>query len=158
MSPTKQRSKSELDQINYKEIKADDVRKVLEFVKAEREEIKEKIDHFSSQIQVAKKELEEKERKVDEVKDELDQIQIEIPTKEIENENDAIDVIQKELKSVSSDSESEKIFGAINSLVVLLNSKNQATLNELNSVKKEFNKMKHDYDKVMKMLKQKNSK
>lgn len=158
LNPSKQRSKSELDQINYKEIKADDVRKVLEYVKAEREEIKEKIKHFSSQIQVAKKDLEEKERKVEEVKDELNQIQFSPPSQEIETENDAIDTIQKELKSVRNDSESEKIFGAINSLVVLLNSKNQATLNELNSVKEEFNKMKRDYDKVMKMLKEKNTK
>jgi HAMP domain-containing protein len=42
--------------------------------------------------------------------------------------------------------------------VVLLNSKNQATLNELKAVKSEFNKMKQEYDKVMRMLEQKKEK
>jgi len=68
----------------------------------------------------------------------------------IKKEDDGISAIQKELKSIASKDESEKIFGAINSLVVLLNSKNQSTLNELSLVKSEFNKMKQEYEKVMK--------
>jgi len=59
---------------------------------------------------------------------------------------------------MGSKNESEKIFGAINSLIVLLNSKNDSTLNELKSIKSEFNKMKLDYEKVMDVLKKKNEK
>ena len=43
--------------------------------------------------------------------------------------------IHDELSSLDSKGETGKIYGAINSLVVLLNSKNQETLNELNSIK-----------------------
>ena len=73
-------------------------------------------------------------------------------------EYDGVDDVQKELKSVASQNESEKIFGAINSLVVLLNSKNQATLNEISLVKSEFNKMKQEYNKVMQDLETKKRK
>ena len=59
---------------------------------------------------------------------------------------------------MASKNESEKIFGAINSLVVLLNSKNQATLNELSTVKNEFNKMKQEYKNVMNDLEKKQAK
>jgi len=76
----------------------------------------------------------------------------------IEKEHDGVENIQNELKSIASQNESEKIFGAINSLVVLLNSRNQATLNEIKLVKSEFNKMKQEYSKVMKDLEKKKSK
>ena len=72
----------------------------------------------------------------------------------IATEDDAIKILQNQLSTLASKSETEKIFGAINSLVVLLNSKNQATVNELNAVKSEFNKMKQEYDKIMNSLKQ----
>ena len=76
----------------------------------------------------------------------------------IDEEKKATEHIQQELKNLASKNESDKIFGAINSLIVLLNSKNESTVNELKSVKSEFNKMKQDYEKVIKALEKKDKK
>lgn len=150
-------TKEQLDRKNYTKLNSEDVRKVLEFAEAERDEIKDKIVHFTSQITLAKKELENKSKQVNEIKTEL------AVTESTENINpitgdginETTDSIQKELKGLSSNKETEKIFGAINSLIVLLNSKNESTLNELKSVKSEFNKMKQDYENVMNTLEKK---
>jgi chromosome segregation ATPase len=150
-------SKEQLDRMDYNKIKVTDVQKVLEQIQNERELIKEKIEHFSNQINQAKVELTNKDKQIDEIKSEITLVETieNSPQSEIEKEEDVAEGIQKELKSLAPKNESEKIFGAINSLVVLLNSKNQATLNELNAVKNEFKKMKQEYDKVMHNLEQK---
>ena len=70
-------------------------------------------------------------------------------------EENAMEVIQNQLTSLDSKAETGKIFGAINALVILLNSKNQETLNELNSIKSEFNSMKNEYDKAIQKLNKK---
>jgi len=150
-------SKEQLDRMDYNKIKVADVQKVLEQIQNERELIKEKIEHFSNQINQAKIELANKDKQIGGIKSEIALVEtIENSTQsEIGKKEDVTEVIQQELKSLASKNESEKIFGAINSLVVLLNSKNQATLNELNAVKNEFKKMKQEYDKVMHNLEQK---
>lgn len=150
-------TKEQLDKKNYTKIKADDVRKVLANLEEEKDLLKDKIDHFTSQMSQAKLELINKNNKVDEIKSELSlsDVNDEYVQFKIINENDTVQDIQEELKSIATKNESEKIFGAINSLVVLLNSKNQATLNDLNSVKSEFKKMKQDYNKVMTELQKK---
>ena len=153
-------SKEQLDKKNYSKLKSEDVRKVLESVQEERDAIEDKIEHFSTQIVLAKKELENKNNEVDEIKSEL------TFTESSENQNqsrdditnNAADSIQKELKNLVPKNESEKVFGAINSLIVLLNSKNESTLKELKSVKSEFGKMKQDYEKVMDALEKKDRK
>ena len=153
-------TKDQLDKKNYNKLNVEDVRKVLEYVQEERDVIKDKIEHFSTQINLAKKELENKNKEVDEIKTEITYTEsLEKQNQSGDDEaNNAVDSIQKELKNMGSKNESEKIFGAINSLIVLLNSKNDSTLNELKSVKSEFNKMKLDYEKVMDVLKKKNEK
>ena len=152
-------TKEQLDKKNYTKLKSDDVRKVLADIEEEKELIKEKIDFFTSQTSQAKKELDNKNKQVDKVKSELFlEVNIESAQPKINSENQSVSDIQEELKSIASKNESEKILGAINSLVVLLNSKNQATLNEINTVKSEFSKMKQEYDKVMNDLQKKNSK
>jgi len=152
-------TKDQLDKKNYSQLKSDDVRKVLASVEEERDTLKEKIDHFTSQMSQAKEELMNKNQQVEVIKSELslEEIDESIQSKTI-NEDPSVSEIQQELKSIISKNESEKIFGAINSLVVLLNSKNQATLNELGTVKNEFNKMKQEYNKVMNGLQKKKSK
>ncbi len=152
-------TKDQLDKKNYSQLKSDDVRKVLKNVEEERDLLKEKIEHFTSQMSQAKEELLNKNNQVEVIKSELSLEEINESTQsETINEEHSISDIQQELKSVASQNESEKIFGAINSLVVLLNSKNQATLNELSTVKNEFNKMKQEYSKVMNGLQKKKSK
>lgn len=147
-------TKEHLDSKNYNNVKAEDVRRVLEHIEKERDLIKEKLEHFSSQINVANEALINKNKQIDEIKTELSLVEL-TENKQIKNEDTQLGLIQKEVNSLESKTDSEKIFGAINSLVVLLNSKNQATLNELKSVKSEFAKMKQEYDKVMRMLEQK---
>lgn len=150
-------SKEQLDRMDYNKLKVTDIQKVLEKLQNERELIKEKIEHFSNQINQAKVELTDKDKQIGGIKSEIALVETieDSSQSEIEKKDDVAEVIQKELKSLVSKSESEKIFGAINSLVVLLNSKNQTTLNELNAVKNEFKKMKQEYDKVMHSLEQK---
>ena len=150
-------TKEQLDKKNYTKLKADDVRKVLTNLEEEKDLLKEKIDHFTSKMNQAKVELLNKNNQVDEIKSELSlaDVNYESIQSKIINEDSTVHDIQEELKSIASKNESDKIFGAINSLVVLLNSKNQATLNDLNSVKSEFKKMKQDYNKVMTELQKK---
>lgn len=150
-------SKEQLDRMDYNKIKVTDVQKVLEQLQNERELIKEKMEHFSNQINQAKVELTNKDKQIGGIKSEIALVETieNSPQSEIEKEEGVVEGIQKELKYLEPKNESEKIFGAINSLVVLLNSKNQSTLNELNAVKNEFKKMKQEYDKVMHNFEQK---
>jgi len=153
-------TKDQLDRKNYNKLKVDDVQKVLGIVQEERDNIKDKIEHFSTQINLAKEELENKNKEVDEIRSELSFTEYSENLNQSNNDetNNARNNIQKELKNLASKNESEKVFGAINSLIVLLNSKNESTLNELKSVKSEFSKMKQDYQKVMDILEKKNRK
>ena len=152
-------TKEQLDNKNYTKLKSEDVKKVLASVEEEKDLLKDKIDHFTFQMNKAQKELVTKNNQVDKIKSELVQESIEEQEPlEIISEDQSIKDVENELKSFASKNESDKIFGAINSLVVLLNSKNQATLNELNVVKDEFNKMKQEYNKVMKDFQKKKNK
>ena len=118
-------TKDQLDKKNYNKLNVEDVRKVLEYVQEERDLIKNKIEHFSTKIDLAKKELENKNKEVDEIKTEITYTEsLEKPNQSGDDEaNNAVDSIQKELKNMGSKNESEKIFGAINSIIVLLNLK-----------------------------------
>jgi len=153
-------TKEQLDNKNYNKLKSDDIRIVLENLEEEKDLIKEKIEYFTSKVSQGNDEFENKNKQISQIKSELtyaEMIDDSVESK-IEKEGDGLEDINKELKSIASTNESEKIFGAINSLVILLNSKNQSTLNELSLVKSEFGKMKQEYNKVMKDLEKKKSK
>src|SRR3990172_13319949 len=64
-------SKEQLDKMNYNKLKVADVQKVLEQIQNERDLIKEKIDHFSNQINQAKIELTDKDKQIDGIKSEI---------------------------------------------------------------------------------------
>ena len=153
-------TKEQLDNKNYNNLKSDDIRNVLERLEEEKDILKEKIEFFTSKTAQANEDLDNKNNQVIEIKSKISDTEMMdgLVESKIEKEHDGVENIQKELKSISSQNESEKIFGAINSLVVLLNSRNQATLNEIKLVKSEFNKMKQEYSKVMKDLEKKKSK
>lgn len=153
-------TKEYLDKKNYSNLKSDDIKLVLDNLEEEKNLLREKIDHFNNNISKANMELEEKNKQIVDIESALSYKEMldDSGEKHIEKEDDVVETLQKELKVVGSKNESEKIFGAINSLVVLLNSKNQATLNELNTVKNEFNKMKQEYENVMNDLQKKKSK
>ncbi len=154
LKPQDQRSKSDLDLINYKEIKSDDIRKVLSILEKDQDEARSKVEHFSAKLSQANEELEKKNSEMDNVKSELTNIKNnELSQKnETTREENTMGTIHKELSSLDSKGETGKIYGAINSLVVLLNSKNQETLNELNSIKSEFKNMKIEYDKAIQKI------
>jgi chromosome segregation ATPase len=154
LKPQDQRTKLDLDLINYNEIKSDDIRKVLSILEKDRDEAKSRVEHFSTQLSQANKELEKKNLEMENAKSELMNIKNnELSQKnETTKEENTMGTIHKELSSLDSKGEAGKIYGAINSLVVLLNSKNQETLNELNSIKSEFNKMKIEYDKAIQKI------
>ena len=157
LKPQDQRTKSDLDLINYNEIKSDDVRIVLSNLEKDRDEAKIKVEHFSTKLSLANEELEKKNSEMENVKSELIATKNKelIQKNETTKEENVMDNIHKELSSLDSKGETGKIYGAINSLVVLLNSKNQETLNELNSIKSEFSNMKKEYQKAFKKLDQK---
>ncbi len=157
LKPQDQRAKSDLDLINYKEIKSDDIRKVLSILEKDQEEARSKVEHFSAKLSQANEELEKKNSKMDNVKSELVNIKNnELSQKnETTREENTMGTIHKELSSLDSKGETGKIYGAINSLVVLLNSKNQETLNELNSIKSEFKNMKIEYDRAIQKINKK---
>ena len=153
-------TKDYLDKKNYSNLKSNDIKIVLKHLEEEKNLLKDKIDHFSANIAKANEELEKKNKQIMDIESELSfkEMETNVEESQVLKEDDAVSAIQNELKSMASKNESEKIFGAINSLVVLLNSKNQATLNELNTVKNEFNKMKQEYQKIMDDLENKKSK
>jgi len=157
LKPTDQRIKSDLDLVNYNEITSDDIRIVLFDLKKDRDEASAKVEHFSTKLSHANEELEKKNSEMENVKSKL----IAIKNKESSQKNETkiednvMGTIHNELSSLDSKGETGKIYGAINSLVVLLNSKNQETLNELNSIKSEFNNMKKEYDKTIQKLNKK---
>jgi len=152
LKPEEQRTKADLDLLNYKEIKSDDVRKVLSIIEKELDEAKAKIEHFSTKLNQVNKQLSKKNKQMEEVKSELASNKIREEQNVDKKEEDPMKLVKNELSSLDSSAGTEKIHGAINSLVVLLNSKNQETLNELNSMKAEFSNMKKEYDKAMKKL------
>jgi len=153
-------TKEQLDNKNYNKLKSDDVRSVLLHLEEEKDMLKEKIEYFTNKTAQANEELGKKNIQVIEINSKISNTEItdeSVESKTVK-EYDGVDDMQNELKSMASQNESEKIFGAINSLVVLLNSKNQATLNEISLVKSEFNKMKQEYNKVMNDLETKKGK
>lgn len=149
-------TKEQLDKKNYSNLKSDDIRIVIQHLEEEKNMLKEKIDHFTNNMSQAQVDLENKDKKIKEIESDI-VLKLAKSSDEsiVEKIDEPIETIQKELKSMMPNNESEKIFGAINSLVVLLNSKHQTTLKELNLVKNEFNKMKQEYKKVMNDLQKK---
>ena len=143
----------DLDKLNYKENKVDNLKAQLEDLTQERDEIKQTIIHFTNQLKQSESELNFKVEQMDDIKLELKRLEKkEILQNKIQTEEDAIGVIQNELKYVGNPEQSRKIFGTVNTLVDLLNSKNKSTQNELNQVRNDFETLKLKYEKLMSRL------
>jgi len=123
-------------------------------LETERQEIKNKIIHFTNQIKQAQTEFDFKVDQIDDIKLELERLEKkESLQQKIHTEQEAIDLIKQELNVIGDVKESKRIYRTVNTLVNLLNSKNQLTLNELNSVKDEFSKLQTKYIELMNKLK-----
>ena len=146
--------KFDLNKLNYKEIKVAKLKNELTKLEEERKQIKNMITYFNNQIKQAQKEFDFKIEQIEDIELELERLEKkEALQQKIHTEQEAIDVIKKELQSVGNLEESKRIFKTVNTLVDLLDSKNQATLKELNSVKKEFSDLQKKYIELMSKLK-----
>ena len=154
LKPKKQEIKFDLNRLNYKEVKVTKLKQELDQLETEWLEIKSSIIHFTNQIKQAQTEFDFKVEQIEEIKFELKRLEKkESLQQKIHTEQDAIDIIKQELGAVSDVKESNRIHRTVNTLVDLLNSKNQITLNELNSVKDEFSKLQTKYIDLMNKLK-----
>ena len=154
LKPKKQEIKFDLNRLNYKEVKVTKLKQELDQLETERQEIKSSIIHFTNQIKQAQSEFDFKVEQIEEIKFELKRLEKkESLQQKIHTEQEAIDIIKQELGGVVDLKESNRIHRTVNTLVDLLNSKNQITLNELNSVKDEFSKLQTKYIDLMNKLK-----
>jgi len=154
LKPKKQEMKFDLNRLNYKEVKVDKLKQELDQLETERQEIKSNIIHFTNQIKQAQTEFDFKVEQIEDIKFELKRLEKkESLQQKIHTEQDAIDLIKQELGVMGDIKESNRIHRTVNTLVDLLNSKNQVTLNELSSVKEEFSKLQTKYIDLMNKLK-----
>jgi len=154
LKPKKQEMKFDLNRLNYKEVKVDKLKQELDQLETERQEIKSNIIHFTNQIKQAQTEFDFKVEQIEDIKFELKRLEKkESLQQKIHTEQDAIDLIKQELGVMGDIKESNRIHRTVNTLVDLLNSKNQVTLNELSSVKDEFSKLQTKYIDLMNKLK-----
>lgn len=154
LKPKKYEIKFEQDNLKYKDIKISKLKQELGQLETERQEIKTMIIHFSNQIQQTQTEFDFKVEQIEDIKLELQRLEKkEALQQKINTEQDAIDVIKQELEVIGNAEDSKKIFRTVNTVVDLLNSKNQITVNELNSVKKEFKELQKKYVELMGRLK-----
>jgi len=154
LKPKKQEMKFDLNRLNYKEVKVDKLKQELDQLETERQEIKSNIIHFTNQIKQAQNEFDFKVEQIEDIKFELKRLEKkESLQQKIHTEQDAIDLIKQELKVIGDVKESKRVYRTVNTLVDLLNSKNQITINELNSVKDEFSKLQIKYIELMSKLK-----
>lgn len=154
LKPKKYEMKFDLNDLNHKEVKVSKLKQELVQLETERQEIKTMMTHFNNQIQQAQIEFDFKVEQIEDIKLELQRLEKkEALQQKIQTEQEAIDVIKQELNIIGDVGESKRIFRTVNSLVDLLNSKNQVTIDELNSVKKEFNELQKKYVELMSKLK-----
>ncbi len=154
LKPKKQKIKFDLNRLNYKEVRVIKLKQELDSLETERQEIKSKIIHFTNQIKQAQTEFDFKVEQIEDIKFELKRLEKKESLKQkIHTEQEAIDLIKQELKVIGDVKESKRVHRTVNTLVDLLNSKNQITINELNSVKDEFSKLQIKYIELMSKLK-----
>ncbi len=154
LKPKKQEIKFDLNRLNYKEVKVTKLKQELDQLETDRQEIKSNIIHFTNQIKQAQTEFDFKVEQIEDIKFELKRLEKkESLQQKIHTEQEALDLIKQELGSVGDIKEPNRIHRTVNTLVDLLNSKNQITLNELNSVKDEFSKLQTKYIDLMNKLK-----
>jgi len=154
LKPKKYEMKFDKNNLKDKDVKVSKLKQELVQIETERQEIKTMIVHFNNQVQQAQTEFDFKVEQIEDIKLELQRLEKkETLQQKINTEQNAIDVIKQELNVVGNVEDSNRIFRTVNTVVDLLNSKNQITVNELNSVKKEFGELQKKYVELMSKLK-----
>jgi len=154
LKPKKYEIEFDLNNLKHKEVKVAKLKQELVHLETERQEIKTMIIHFNNQVQQSQTEFDFKAEQIEDIKLELQRLEKkEALQQKIFTEQEAVDIIKQELKVIGNEVESKRIFRTVNTLVDHLNSKNQVTVNELNSVKKEFSELQKKYVELMSKLK-----
>jgi chromosome segregation ATPase len=154
LNPKKYQMKFDKNNLKYKDVQVSKLKQELVQLETEHQETKTMITHFNNQVQQSQTEFDFKVEQIEDIKLELQRLEKkEALQQKINTEQDAIDVIKQELDVVGNSEDSKKIFRTVNTVVDLLNSKNQITVNELNSVKKEFSELQKKYVELMSKLK-----
>ena len=121
------KSRDRLNQIKYKDIKVNDIEQTLHYLQKDREEIKKKMDHHSTQVSHAQMDILEKDKQIAEIKAEMEMMKRrEQIQKEIEKQNDPVENLKKQLKSVGNDQKSTEVLEAVSSLVQTLKDGNSS--------------------------------
>ncbi|RDJ32564.1 MAG: hypothetical protein DWQ18_07090 [Crenarchaeota archaeon] len=118
------KTKEQLDKIKYKDIKAGDIEAAIKFLENEREEIKRKMEYFTSQVSRTQSDLIEKDKQIAEIKAELVLAQKKESMQSEQKQEDPIEVIKKQLESLENKEEARKILQSVNSLVERMNVRN----------------------------------
>jgi len=154
LNPRKSEIHFDLDKLDYKQVKVAQLKHQLNSLEEERGIIRNNIIHFNNQINQAQSELSFKVEQIDEIKLELSRLEkkqsLQTP---IKTEQEAIDVIKQELDTIGNIEESKRVYRTVNTLVALLKSKNELTVNELKTVKAEFRELQNKYVELMSKLK-----
>lgn len=150
LKPKKYEIKYDSNNLDYKDVKVSKLKQELVNLETERQEIKTMIIHFNNQIQQTQIELDLKLEQIDDIKLELQRLEKnEALQHKVHSEQEAVEVIKQELALIGDEGESKRIIKTVNTLVDLLNSKNQITVDELNSVKNEFKQLQQKYAKLL---------
>ncbi len=154
LKPKKPEFNFDLTKLDYKQVKVTQLKQQLSVLEEEREIIRNNIVHFNNQINQAQSELSFKVEQIDEIQLELNRLEkkqaLQSP---IKTEQEAVEVIKQELNTIGDVKESKRIFRTVNTLVELLQSKNELTVKELKTVKAEFRELQQKYIELMSKLK-----
>ena len=120
----KPKTKEQLDNIKYKDIKLRDVNQTIEFLQQERDQIRKKMEHFASQVSRAQTDLVAKDKQIAQIKAEREIIQ----KREINQKaaDDPLVAIKKQLAQLNKSGSNPEILSTIEELVAKMSKeKNQ---------------------------------
>ncbi len=122
------KTRERLNEIKYKDIKTEDVERTLYYLEKDRDEIKKKMDHFTTQVSHAQMDLIEKDKQISEIKAEMDVLRRrEQIQSELQKQNDPVELLKKRLKSTGDEKQSNEVLEAVGSLVQALKDSNNST-------------------------------
>lgn len=134
----KPKSREVLNEIKYKDIKTGDVERTLFYLEKDREEIRKKMDHFTTQVSHAQMDIVEKDKQIAEIKAEMQVLKRREEIQEqLRKKNDPVETLKKRLQMVGTDEQSNEVLEAVSSLVnALKDTKNPSDIeNILKSLK-----------------------
>jgi len=113
----KPKSRENLNQIKYKDIKAVDIERTLHYLEKDREMVNKKMEHFATQISHSQMDLIEKDKQIAEIKAEM-QIALKREAIDKQKEEEPIEVLKNHLQNIGNSEESKKILKALGSLAL----------------------------------------